>query len=503
MDFAARARAGRRQLAGIFPVYRRGQGSRRRCCCLRARRWPEVDRVLRGEGPGSPPGCGRAPVRRARTISILLSGARPLTWGGPSGVVQWQDSSLWNCEWRFDPSPPSRPPWPADSPPSPDGTHAAGSSALTSPVRRGPGGRRGHPDALGAAQAAPPAVRSGDAALRPRLAGRLLGRPGRGRRGPRRRAGHQEAPGRGARPASSTSSSSACSGAPATPSSVGLTAFPDDADADDDHDVLVLPGDTPLLRPSTIAALVEHAPRERRRVHDPHRACSTTRPATAASCGARTTGWPASSSSSTPRPRSARSTRSTRRSTASAGRAGPGAAPPAAPERPGRVLPDRRRRGAPRRRLPGGHRGGRRPRRGGRASTTACSWPTAEAELRRRTNDAWLQQGVTMVDPDATYIDATVELAADVTLFPGTILQGTHRRRAGQRDRSRHAARRLRRRRRRRGRPGTGHDAEIGAGAIVGPYAVLRPGASIPDGTVTGPFYTAAGADVAGPQPTG
>src|SRR5437868_4058512 len=35
--------------------------------------------------------------------------------------------------------------------------------------------------------------------------------------------------------------------------SVGLTAFPDDAD---DGDVLVLPGDTPLLRPSTIAALV-------------------------------------------------------------------------------------------------------------------------------------------------------------------------------------------------------------------------------------------------------
>src|SRR4029079_3405737 len=38
--------------------------------------------------------------------------------------------------------------------------------------------------------------------------------------------------------------------------SVGLTAFVDD---DDDGDILVLPGDTPLLRASTIAALVrEH-----------------------------------------------------------------------------------------------------------------------------------------------------------------------------------------------------------------------------------------------------
>ena len=48
----------------------------------------------------------------------------------------------------------------------------------------------------------------------------------------------------------------------------------------------------------------------------------------------------------------------------------------------------------------------------------------AEAELRSRTNAEWLAKGVTMVDPAATYIDTTVSLAADVTLFPGTILQG-------------------------------------------------------------------------------
>src|SRR3954452_9770055 len=39
---------------------------------------------------------------------------------------------------------------------------------------------------------------------------------------------------------------------------VGLTGLPDD-DLDDDRDVLVLPGDTPLLRAATIAGLVtEH-----------------------------------------------------------------------------------------------------------------------------------------------------------------------------------------------------------------------------------------------------
>src|SRR5262245_10093957 len=39
--------------------------------------------------------------------------------------------------------------------------------------------------------------------------------------------------------------------------SVGLTALPDDELDDADSDILVLPGDTPLLRPATIAALVD------------------------------------------------------------------------------------------------------------------------------------------------------------------------------------------------------------------------------------------------------
>jgi bifunctional UDP-N-acetylglucosamine pyrophosphorylase/glucosamine-1-phosphate N-acetyltransferase len=114
----------------------------------------------------------------------------------------------------------------------------------------------------------------------------------------------------------------------------------------------------------------------------------------------------------------------------------------------------------------------------------------AEAELRRRTNAAWLDRGVTMVDPAATYIDATVHLGADVTLFPGTILQG-HTSIGDHCEigpdarlidtvvgddctvRSTFAV-----------------DGEIGAGSVVGPYCHLPAGASIPPGTVTGAFYT-------------
>ncbi|MEZ5171821.1 MAG: bifunctional UDP-N-acetylglucosamine diphosphorylase/glucosamine-1-phosphate N-acetyltransferase GlmU [Acidimicrobiia bacterium] len=48
----------------------------------------------------------------------------------------------------------------------------------------------------------------------------------------------------------------------------------------------------------------------------------------------------------------------------------------------------------------------------------------AEAALRERINGAWMRDGVTMVDPATTYVDTDVELAADVRLLPGTSLEG-------------------------------------------------------------------------------
>jgi bifunctional UDP-N-acetylglucosamine pyrophosphorylase/glucosamine-1-phosphate N-acetyltransferase len=115
----------------------------------------------------------------------------------------------------------------------------------------------------------------------------------------------------------------------------------------------------------------------------------------------------------------------------------------------------------------------------------------AEAGLRERTNRAWLAQGVTMVDPAVTYIDTTVSLAADVTIFPGAILQGRTTIgqgveigpgcrlvdcSVGEHTTLQHTI---------------GELCEIGADCEVGPYAVLEPGSRIPSGTRTGPFYTA------------
>ena len=48
----------------------------------------------------------------------------------------------------------------------------------------------------------------------------------------------------------------------------------------------------------------------------------------------------------------------------------------------------------------------------------------AESVLRSRINDRWMQEGVTIWDPARTYVDADVELAPEVSLLPGTILKG-------------------------------------------------------------------------------
>ena len=49
----------------------------------------------------------------------------------------------------------------------------------------------------------------------------------------------------------------------------------------------------------------------------------------------------------------------------------------------------------------------------------------AEALLRRRINQAWMLQGVSMINPEATYIEPGVSIGADTVLWPGTYLHGS------------------------------------------------------------------------------
>jgi len=112
----------------------------------------------------------------------------------------------------------------------------------------------------------------------------------------------------------------------------------------------------------------------------------------------------------------------------------------------------------------------------------------AEALLRERINDEWMRAGVSMTDPARTYIDATVELAEEVRLLPGTVLEG--RTSVGAGSVIGPDARLV--------DTIVGEDvtisysvtreAEVGDGATVGPYAHLRPGTRLGRGAKIGNF---------------
>ncbi len=48
----------------------------------------------------------------------------------------------------------------------------------------------------------------------------------------------------------------------------------------------------------------------------------------------------------------------------------------------------------------------------------------ATAILRRRINRAHMRAGITMIDPEHTYIDAGVKIGRDCTIYPGVVLEG-------------------------------------------------------------------------------
>ena len=92
------------------------------------------------------------------------------------------------------------------------------------------------------------------------------------------------------------------------------------------------------------------------------------------------------------------------------------------------------------------------------------------AEMNRRILDRWMRDGVTIVDPATTWVDADVKLAADVTVLPGVQLLGAT---VVEEDAVI-------------GPDSTLRDVEVGAGARVvrthGELAVIGPGANV------GPF---------------
>lgn len=111
------------------------------------------------------------------------------------------------------------------------------------------------------------------------------------------------------------------------------------------------------------------------------------------------------------------------------------------------------------------------------------------AELNRRTVEAWMRAGVTVVDPATTWIDSAVTLDEDVRLLPNTQLHGTT---TVARDAVVGPDTTLTDVTVGEGAKVTrthGSGAVIGADAAVGPFTYLRPGTVLGETGKIGAFY--------------
>ena len=103
---------------------------------------------------------------------------------------------------------------------------------------------------------------------------------------------------------------------------------------------------------------------------------------------------------------------------------------------------------------------------------TRAELADAAAFLRARVNKEHMLAGVTIVDPQTTWIEPEVELEPDSTIHPFTVLRGKTRVAAGAEI----------------GPHAVVIDAEIGPGATVGPFCYLRPGTRLGSGAKAGTF---------------
>ena len=110
------------------------------------------------------------------------------------------------------------------------------------------------------------------------------------------------------------------------------------------------------------------------------------------------------------------------------------------------------------------------------------------ALLRDRINEHWMREGVTIIDPTTTWIDATATLSTDVTLHPGSAILGRTTIATGAVIGPRttltdcvvkEGASIL---------ESIATDTEFGEGATVGPFTYLRSGTVLGDNTKAGAF---------------
>lgn len=112
----------------------------------------------------------------------------------------------------------------------------------------------------------------------------------------------------------------------------------------------------------------------------------------------------------------------------------------------------------------------------------------AESILKKRINEYHMRNGVTIIDPNNTYIDSDVEIGQDTIIHPGTILLGTTSIGTdciiGPNSEIKNCvidAKTVI-------RHSVAHDSEIGAQVNIGPFAHIRPQSAIHDEVKIGNF---------------
>ncbi|WP_062051226.1 bifunctional UDP-N-acetylglucosamine diphosphorylase/glucosamine-1-phosphate N-acetyltransferase GlmU [Bacillus sp. JCM 19034] len=112
----------------------------------------------------------------------------------------------------------------------------------------------------------------------------------------------------------------------------------------------------------------------------------------------------------------------------------------------------------------------------------------AETVMRKRINEYWMRQGVTIIDPENTYISASAKIGQDTIIYPGTHLLGEVN--VGDdciigpntelKDSSIAEGTVI--------RQSVVHDSEVGKVVSIGPFAHIRPQSSIGDDVRIGNF---------------
>ena len=108
--------------------------------------------------------------------------------------------------------------------------------------------------------------------------------------------------------------------------------------------------------------------------------------------------------------------------------------------------------------------------------------------MQGRINDHWMQEGVTMMQPDSIFIDDTVQIAPDAVIYPGTHLRGNTSIAEDAIIGPNAIVTNCRIVERSTVDQSTISDSVIGADTHVGPYAFMRPGSVVGDHCKVGDF---------------